>query len=220
MKLYIKTMVFAGLLSLFLLPAHGRADELSPPSVPSMADIQSMIKANPSGFSNMTGAQSKGKILRMLNASQGQSTVKEGPTKGTAETEEKPKVEEKTIEKEAEVSPIEKALSAGDVTVENTQSQPAPSRNLIQFGYSFFKPEATGFAALTDIPVGPDYVIGPGDSIVLNAWGSLNGTFELEVNRSGEAGPTQGWRGKGLGSHVRTPAGSHQHQPCKGIQGL
>lgn len=191
MKLYAKTiqfcitMVFAAVLSLLLLPAFGRAGELSPPGAPSMAGILSMSNTYPSGFSSMTGVQSKEKVLRVFKASRGQANMKEGFTNETTETEPKPapKVE---VGEEAEVSPIEKALSAGDVTVGETESQPAPTRNLVQFGYSFFRPEAPGFAALTDIPVGPDYVIGPGDSIVLNAWGSLNGTFELEVNRSGE----------------------------------
>ena len=201
MKLYTKTiqfcitMVFAAVLSLLLLPAFGRAGELSPPDAPSMgsqtmgapsmAGILSMSNTYPSGFSNMTGVQSREKVLRMFKASRGQAIMKEGFTNETTVTEAKPAPKVKVGE-EVEVSPIEKALSAGDVTVGETESQPAPTRNLVQFGYSFFRPEAPGFAALTDIPVGPDYVIGPGDSIVLNAWGSLNGTFELEVNRSGE----------------------------------
>jgi protein involved in polysaccharide export with SLBB domain len=65
-------------------------------------------------------------------------------------------------------------------------SQPWQVKPLLQFGYKFFRPSAAGFAALTDIPVGPDYVIGPGDRIILNLWGSVEGTRELEVNRSGE----------------------------------
>jgi len=55
-----------------------------------------------------------------------------------------------------------------------------------QFGYSFFANSGGGFAPLTDIPVGPDYLIGVGDRLVITAWGSLEGTFELEVNRNGE----------------------------------
>jgi len=54
-----------------------------------------------------------------------------------------------------------------------------------QFGYSFFA-QGDPFAAMTDIPVGPDYVIGAGDRIVITAWGGLEGVFETEVSRNGE----------------------------------
>ncbi len=86
----------------------------------------------------------------------------------------------------AEVSPIEKALTADGKGVENARPQPYQVTGLTQFGYNFFRPGGAGFAPLTDIPVGPDYVVGPGDRIVLNLWGSVEGTHELEVNRSGE----------------------------------
>ncbi|MBK5276551.1 MAG: SLBB domain-containing protein [Desulfuromonadales bacterium] len=85
-----------------------------------------------------------------------------------------------------EISAIEKAVATLEKGGEKPAPQPYQAQMLSQFGYSFFRPEAAGFASLTDIPVGPDYVIGPGDRIVLNLWGSVEGTHELEVNRSGE----------------------------------
>ncbi len=87
---------------------------------------------------------------------------------------------------QAELSAIEKSAFAEESAVENAHPQPYQVKNLTQFGYNFFRPAAAGFAPLTDIPVGPDYVIGPGDRIILNLWGSIEGTHELEVNRSGE----------------------------------
>jgi polysaccharide biosynthesis/export protein len=86
----------------------------------------------------------------------------------------------------SEVSPLEKILSQGEKGADKSTPQPYQSQLLSQFGYSFFRPSAAGFAPLTDIPVGPDYVIGPGDRIILNLWGSVEGTHELEVTRSGE----------------------------------
>ena len=85
-----------------------------------------------------------------------------------------------------ELSAIEKAASFSEKGTEKFAPQPFRAQPLTQFGYSFFRPQAPGFAPLTDIPVGPDYVIGPGDRIVLNLWGSVEGTHELEVSRSGE----------------------------------
>jgi len=66
------------------------------------------------------------------------------------------------------------------------RSLPSRGKHLLQFGYSFFRRSAQGFAPLTDIPVGADYIIGPGDRIILSLWGVAEGTYELEVNRSGE----------------------------------
>ncbi len=57
---------------------------------------------------------------------------------------------------------------------------------LQQFGYNFFRGDARGFAPLTDVPVGNDYVLGTGDRINLTIWGSLETSLELEVNQNGD----------------------------------
>ncbi|MRS01634.1 polysaccharide biosynthesis protein [bacterium] len=85
-----------------------------------------------------------------------------------------------------ELSPIEQSLLADETTKEKSQPLPFRVQHLNQFGYNFFKPSAGGFSPLTDIPVGADYIVGPGDRIILNLWGSVEGSHELEVNRSGE----------------------------------
>ena len=73
-----------------------------------------------------------------------------------------------------------------DDSADTMRTQPFRLGKLTQFGYNFFRPDAQGFASLTDVPVGPDYVLGAGDRLTLTLWGSVDGSFELEVNRSGE----------------------------------
>jgi len=85
-----------------------------------------------------------------------------------------------------ELSTIERTLSENPVPAEKVKPQPYGAGILTQFGYSYFRPEVFGFAPQTDVPVGPDYVINPGDRLVLTIWGSVDGTFNLEVSRSGE----------------------------------
>ncbi|MBC8017486.1 MAG: SLBB domain-containing protein [Verrucomicrobia bacterium] len=85
-----------------------------------------------------------------------------------------------------EVSPLEQAVSATETGSENARPQPYQASKLRQFGYNFFRPAAVGFAPLSDVPVNDDYPLGPGDRIVLTLWGSVEGTHELEINRSGE----------------------------------
>ncbi|WP_455377946.1 SLBB domain-containing protein [Petrachloros mirabilis] len=60
---------------------------------------------------------------------------------------------------------------------------------LQQFGYDFFDTQATSFAPVQDAPVGPDYVIGPLDSLSVHIWNvpdqSLNRSYIAPVERDG-----------------------------------
>ena len=53
------------------------------------------------------------------------------------------------------------------------------------FGYDVFQPREQSFAAPSSGPVPPDYVLGPGDSVRVQLFGSVNGIYEYEVSRDG-----------------------------------
>ncbi len=57
---------------------------------------------------------------------------------------------------------------------------------LKQFGYSFFYQPPASFLPVQSVPVGPNYVIGPGDTIKIIIWGSVEGEYNLTVNRNGQ----------------------------------
>jgi protein involved in polysaccharide export with SLBB domain len=57
---------------------------------------------------------------------------------------------------------------------------------LKQFGYSFFYQPPASFLPVQAVPVGPDYVIGPGDRIKIIIWGSVQGEYNLTVDRNGQ----------------------------------
>jgi protein involved in polysaccharide export with SLBB domain len=59
------------------------------------------------------------------------------------------------------------------------------SLKLSQFGYDLFKRPPTTFAPVDKVPVGPDYVIGPGDEIRINVWGRIEGSYSVVVDRDG-----------------------------------
>ncbi|MGD0074013.1 MAG: SLBB domain-containing protein [Candidatus Binataceae bacterium] len=70
--------------------------------------------------------------------------------------------------------------------------------NLTQFGYSLFTSSSTmsTFAPVDNVPVGNDYIIGPGDELDVLMWGRLNRKTALTVKRDGtvlidEIGPVQ-----------------------------
>jgi len=53
------------------------------------------------------------------------------------------------------------------------------------FGYDLFSAARKTFAAPTDIPIPADYVVGPGDTILVQLFGKENAEHELEVTRDG-----------------------------------
>jgi polysaccharide export outer membrane protein len=55
-----------------------------------------------------------------------------------------------------------------------------------QFGYSFFYKPPETFLPVQTVPVGPDYIIGPGDAVRIIIWGSVQGEYSLTVDRNGQ----------------------------------
>src|SRR6185437_13787625 len=53
------------------------------------------------------------------------------------------------------------------------------------FGYDLFDRAPSTFAPVTNVPVPADYVIGPGDELDVQLYGSQNRTFRLIVGRDG-----------------------------------
>jgi polysaccharide export outer membrane protein len=53
------------------------------------------------------------------------------------------------------------------------------------FGNELFKDAMTTFAPVTDVPVPSDYIVGPGDQLVVQLFGSQNRTLRLTVGRDG-----------------------------------
>jgi hypothetical protein len=62
----------------------------------------------------------------------------------------------------------------------------ATPENLYQYGYSMFSGQVSTFAPVGNVPVGADYIIGPGDELRVLVWGRVNDSWSLEVQRSGE----------------------------------
>jgi protein involved in polysaccharide export with SLBB domain len=62
------------------------------------------------------------------------------------------------------------------------------TKKLDQYGYSFFAKDTANVAAfepLKNIPVGSDYIIGPGDSFTIYLWGGAEQTHDVTVSRDG-----------------------------------
>ncbi|MES1982926.1 MAG: SLBB domain-containing protein [Pseudomonadota bacterium] len=59
-------------------------------------------------------------------------------------------------------------------------------KKLPLYGYDLFRGSPDTFAPLDNIPVIQEYVIGPGDELVIKAWGGIDIDYRAVVNRNGE----------------------------------
>lgn len=61
-----------------------------------------------------------------------------------------------------------------------TSKQPCPNRKVERFGLDIFRNGSGNLDILPmDLPVGPDYVVGPGDSLSINLWGGVSERLEI-----------------------------------------
>jgi protein involved in polysaccharide export with SLBB domain len=65
------------------------------------------------------------------------------------------------------------------------ESISAVSTNIKQFGYDLFKGASPAFIPSANVPVGPDYVVGPGDEIKITVWGKIEGAWHVAIDRDG-----------------------------------
>jgi protein involved in polysaccharide export with SLBB domain len=81
------------------------------------------------------------------------------------------------------LSSIEKAFRKLD---SEQPPEPTTPEDLEQFGYSLFSSPVSTFAPTDAIPVGPDYLVGPGDELKIALWGRMNEQYVVKVERNGE----------------------------------
>ncbi len=59
------------------------------------------------------------------------------------------------------------------------------SMDLKHFGMDLFLQGRTGFYTTNRLPVGPDYMLGPGDEVKVRVWGKVEGAWNLMIERDG-----------------------------------
>lgn len=62
----------------------------------------------------------------------------------------------------------------------------ATGRLLPLFGSRFFTEAADSYSPVNNVPVSADYTVGPGDEIILRAWGSIDVDYRAVVDRNGQ----------------------------------
>jgi protein involved in polysaccharide export with SLBB domain len=79
----------------------------------------------------------------------------------------------------------EPLLSGVSVTLSRLPVVKTGTAGLKPFGYDLFDEAPSTFAPMTDIPVPADYVVGAGDQLNVQLFGSQNRTLKLTVGRDG-----------------------------------
>jgi protein involved in polysaccharide export with SLBB domain len=124
--------------------------------------------------SEATGISAK-RISDVLRKQSGQQTMPEEPTEPNSVELDEPTAEKETQEP---ASTIELLLSG--------QGPNEVSKELVQFGYDIFRGSVSTFAPVTNVPVGADYVVGPGDNFTITLWGRTSVQYSVTINRNGE----------------------------------
>ena len=85
------------------------------------------------------------------------------------------------------ISDIDTELQNEDIEIdpllELDEQEPEP---LEAFGYALFENAPTSFMPAIDIPIPSEYVMGPGDNIIVQFYGKENLSHALTINREGE----------------------------------
>jgi polysaccharide export outer membrane protein len=88
-----------------------------------------------------------------------------------------------------QVLPQSDELSVEDTFSRFFRLQGITSR-LQQYGYNFFDYPVSSFAPVMDVPVGPDYIVGPDDTLSINVWNvpdaNFNRNYIVAVERDGK----------------------------------
>lgn len=72
------------------------------------------------------------------------------------------------------------------LTLNEDGAPEATQEKLKLFGYDIFQYGAEAFAPASDIPIPANYVLGPGDAIVIQLYGKDNATHSLSLDREGQ----------------------------------
>ncbi|MBE0627417.1 MAG: SLBB domain-containing protein [Burkholderiales bacterium] len=90
-----------------------------------------------------------------------------------------PAIDTRTQQTIQVLQPPQERIEFQDFVVQST------GRDLPIFGAELFKNVPSTFAPVDNTPVTSDYVIGPGDEIMIRAWGQLDVDLSVVVDRSG-----------------------------------
>ena len=76
--------------------------------------------------------------------------------------------------------------ASNNINLSERKEQKVTGQKLKQFGYELFNKTPGSFMPATDIPIPSEYIMGPGDNLIVQLYGKENASHALTVNREGQ----------------------------------
>jgi protein involved in polysaccharide export with SLBB domain len=153
-------LVFALLAGTVLLPSSSFAQGL-----PSVSQNVTNTSPAPESFTFDQGKRSRDPLPPLPEKVQGSQAERPSKPESTQAIDKKPSAFEEFLQ------------GKGSDTI---------SMAITQFGYNLFQQSPDTFTPVDAIPVGPDYLLGPGDEIRITLWGKVNAEHPTVIDREGK----------------------------------
>ncbi len=173
-------------------------------AAPSTAAPQAVIQVNtPAATFSESPAATEGRAEAAAKP-RGKGAKAQDAQEKEAKTQEEPRQQKQAAEKDE---------SAFKSEFQNFVAQ-SVGHSLPMYGYNLFQRAPDTFAPVDNIPVTPDYTIGPGDELLVHLWGQVEANQSVVVDRTGminlpKVGPVSvsGVRYQNLQAHLKAAIG-------------
>ena len=138
-------------------------------------------------FKRMSPAQQEA-LARSMGINLSDYTGLLGNSSDTAATPEQDEVSGNRRQTDADKSELEITAreAVDDLSLEEDKETDSLKENLELFGYDIFQFGADSFTPASNIPIPANYVMGPGDSLIIQLYGKENSTHNLTLDRDGQ----------------------------------
>lgn len=95
------------------------------------------------------------------------------------------RVKRKTADSQASIESFANQAT-DDINLAEKQAKTSTIERLKQFGYDLFEGGEESFSPVVDSAIPNDYIMGPGDNLIVQLYGKENATHSLTINREGQ----------------------------------
>lgn len=134
-------------------------------------------------------------IMKPATQSYSPEQIKKGREILQQQEQQSPKKEQGKIENSTSEKPLKTEQRPNNTTERKTSSfeeyiqSKSPltiSTDIKQFGYELFEEPLSTFEPVDTLPVGPDYLLGPGDELSISIWGKLTAEYSAIIDPEGK----------------------------------
>ena len=170
-------------------PATGQSNGIQGVTQAGSVQTASQNGSQAPSESNGTQAATPGSSTQATQGQAGSNTLQAPSRSGTAAAARQGTRPSAAGASQAEPREVQNPIPYGNIpSLRDLYTQiPSAGGTLRRFGSDAFLIGTGNVNELPmDLPVGPDYVLGPGDNLVLNMWGGVSNRLNLTIDRQGQ----------------------------------